>query len=53
MASRVTPVISSATTQCNNPTTFRDITSHDLKLGLRWICCDVPAPVAVPVITKG
>ncbi len=37
----------------NNPTTFRDITSHDLKLGLRWICCDVPAPVVAPVITKG
>jgi opacity protein-like surface antigen len=29
----------------NNPTTFKDITSHDVKLGLRWICCDTePAP---------
>jgi opacity protein-like surface antigen len=28
----------------NNPTTFKDITSHDLKLGLRWTCCDEPAP---------
>jgi opacity protein-like surface antigen len=28
----------------NNPTTFKDITSHDFKLGLRWTCCDEPAP---------
>jgi len=35
----------------NNPTTFKDITSHDLKLGLRWTCCDTPPPP--PIITKG
>jgi opacity protein-like surface antigen len=36
----------------NNPTTFRDITSHDLKLGVRFTCCDEPA-APVPVMTKG
>jgi opacity protein-like surface antigen len=40
------------TNDLNNPTTFRDITSHDLKLGLRWTCCDEPA-APVPVMTKG
>src|SRR5215212_2061780 len=30
--------------QFNNPSTFKDITSHDVKLGLRWTCCDEPAP---------
>jgi opacity protein-like surface antigen len=34
-----------------NPTTFKDITSHDVKLGLRWTCCDAPPPP--PIITKG
>ncbi len=24
----------------NNPWTFKNITSHDVKLGLRWVCCD-------------
>jgi opacity protein-like surface antigen len=36
-----------------NPTTFKDINSHDLKLGLRWTCCDepaVPPPPPAPVI---
>lgn len=32
----------------HNPTTFKDINSHDLKLGLRWTCCDAPAVVAPP-----
>ncbi|MGE3148328.1 MAG: outer membrane protein [Pseudorhodoplanes sp.] len=31
----------------NNPTTFKDITSHDLKLGLRWMCCEPERPVYV------
>ncbi|HET7679752.1 MAG TPA: outer membrane protein [Xanthobacteraceae bacterium] len=38
------------TNDFKNPTTFKDITSHDLKLGLRWTCCDEPAPVAAPVM---
>ena len=36
--------------QFNNPTTFKDITSHDIKLGMRWTCCDestAPAPPPV------
>ena len=24
----------------NNPMIFKDITSHDFKLGLRWLCCE-------------
>jgi len=31
-----------------NPTTFKDINSHDLKFGLRWTCCDVPAVAPPP-----
>jgi opacity protein-like surface antigen len=33
----------------NNPTTVKDITSHDVRLGVRWTCCDdntVRRPVA-------
>ena len=37
----------------NNPTTFKDITSHDLMLGLRWKCCDEPAPMPQPIVRKG
>jgi opacity protein-like surface antigen len=43
----------------NNPTTFKNITSHDVKLGLRWTCCDTepappPPPVyAPPIMRKG
>ena len=35
--------------------TVEDLTSHDLKIGLRWTCCDVPAaPIAPPpLIRKG
>jgi opacity protein-like surface antigen len=30
----------------NNPTTFKDITSHDFKLGFRFMCCEPePRPV--------
>ena len=35
-----------------NPMEFRGITSHDLKLGVRWTCCDVPPPPP-PLIRKG
>lgn len=47
------------TNNFNNPTTFKDIASHDLKLGLRWTCCEAepvaPAPVYAPppVMRKG
>jgi opacity protein-like surface antigen len=37
----------------NNPTTFKDITSHDVKLGLRWTCCDTPPPPPPPIMRKG
>ena len=41
----------------DNPTTFKGITSHDLKLGVRWTCCDVEPPPPVyappPVMRKG
>jgi opacity protein-like surface antigen len=29
---------------------FRDMTSQDVKLGVRWTCCDAPPP---PLVTKG
>jgi opacity protein-like surface antigen len=31
---------------------FRDLTSQDVRLGVRWTCCDVPPPPP-PLITKG
>lgn len=31
---------------------YRDLTSHDVRLGLRWTCCEVPPPPP-PLITKG
>jgi opacity protein-like surface antigen len=31
---------------------FRDITSQDLRIGVRWTCCDVPPPPP-PLIRKG
>ncbi|MGA2290141.1 outer membrane protein [Bradyrhizobium sp.] len=31
---------------------FRDITSQDLKIGVRWTCCDLPPPPP-PIIRKG
>jgi opacity protein-like surface antigen len=40
------------TNSFNNPTTFKNINSHDLKLGLRWTCCD-DAPPPPPLVTKG
>ena len=32
---------------------FNDLTSHDIRLGVRWTCCDVPAPPPPPLIRKG
>jgi opacity protein-like surface antigen len=32
---------------------FRDLTSQDVKVGLRWTCCDLPAPPPPPLVTKG
>ncbi len=37
----------------SNAWTVRDITSHDLKVGLRWTCCDVPPPPPPPLVRKG
>jgi opacity protein-like surface antigen len=34
----------------NNPMHFRGIDSHDLKLGVRWTCCEPAAPVAPPPV---
>ena len=37
----------------NNPMHFRGIDSHDLKLGVRWTCCEPAAPVApAPVLMR-
>jgi opacity protein-like surface antigen len=35
----------------NNPMHFNGITSHDVKLGVRWTCCEPVAP-AVPVLMR-
>lgn len=34
---------------------FRDLYSHDLMLGLRWTCCEAPAPVVYqpPLRSRG
>jgi opacity protein-like surface antigen len=32
---------------------FRDLTSQDLRLGVRWTCCDLPPPPPPPLVTKG
>ena len=34
------------------PFQFNDLTSQDIKLGVRWTCCDV-APAPAPLIRKG
>jgi opacity protein-like surface antigen len=34
----------------NNPTTFKDITSHDFKFGVRWTCCEEAAPPPPPPV---
>ena len=36
-----------------NPTTFRSLTSHDLKLGVRWNIDATPPVYAPPPIRKG
>jgi opacity protein-like surface antigen len=33
------------------PFQFNDMTSQDIKLGVRWTCCDVPTPA--PLVRKG
>jgi opacity protein-like surface antigen len=40
------------TNSINNPTTFRSITSHDLKIGVRWDLADPPV-YQPPLIRKG
>jgi opacity protein-like surface antigen len=40
------------TNNVNNPTTFKNLTSHDLKLGVRWAIDPVPA-YAPPLMRKG
>lgn len=37
----------------NNPTTFKGITSHDVKLGVRWILDSPQVYAPPPLITKG
>jgi opacity protein-like surface antigen len=32
---------------------FRDLTSQDVRLGVRWTCCDLPPPPPPPLIRKG
>jgi opacity protein-like surface antigen len=41
------------TNNINNPTTFKDITSHDLKLGVRWNLETPPAYEPPPLVRKG
>ena len=33
--------------------TFRDLTSQDVKLGVRWTCCDVEPAAPPPLMRKG
>ena len=40
------------TNNINNPTTFRSITSHDVKIGVRWDLADPPV-YQPPLIRKG
>ena len=40
------------TNAVNNPMLFKDITSHDLKLGVRWML-DAPPPPPPPLSRKG
>jgi opacity protein-like surface antigen len=40
------------TNNINNPTTFKNLTSHDLKLGVRWAIDPMPA-YAPPLMRKG
>ena len=37
----------------NNPMHFNGVSSHDVKLGVRWTCCEPAAPVApAPVLMR-
>ena len=49
--SRLRPSRSTAATPATSSFQFRDLTSQDVKLGVRWTCCDVPPPP--PLVTKG
>ncbi|MDQ8726823.1 outer membrane beta-barrel protein [Bradyrhizobium sp. LHD-71] len=40
------------TNNVNNPMHFRDISSHDIKLGVRWTCCEPEAPPPPPVLMR-
>ena len=40
------------TNNINNPTTFRSLTSHDLKIGVRWDLADPPV-YQPPLVRKG
>jgi opacity protein-like surface antigen len=37
----------------NNPMQFNGISSHDVKLGVRWTCCEPAAPVAPVLMRRG
>jgi opacity protein-like surface antigen len=41
------------TNAVNNPTTFKHITSQDLKLGVRWNLDSPPVYAPAPLVTKG
>lgn len=41
------------TNNINNPTTFKNITSHDLKLGVRWDLSSPPVYAPPPLMRKG
>ncbi|MFL6838659.1 MAG: outer membrane protein [Bradyrhizobium sp.] len=41
------------TNAINNPTTFKNITSHDLKLGVRWDLDSPPVYAPPPLVRKG
>lgn len=34
------------------PFQFNDLTSHDVKVGLRWTCCDVPPAQPAPLLMR-
>jgi opacity protein-like surface antigen len=39
-----------------NPMEFRNLTSNDFRLGVRWTCCEVPPPAPLPpppLVRKG
>jgi opacity protein-like surface antigen len=40
------------TNNVNNPELFKTLQSHDIKLGVRWQCCEEPPPPP-PLIRKG